>query len=130
MKYKLVVTVPETHADIVREAIGKAGGGKVGNYSFCSFSVKGIGRFKPESGANPHIGSVGKSEEVVEERIEVTCDRERLDEVVKAIKSVHPYEEVALDVYPLENIKVVNKLINYETKSRTKNDKEIRRQSI
>lgn len=104
MKYKLFVTVPETHADIVREAIGKADGGKVGNYSFCSFSVKGIGRFKPEVGANPHIGSVGKIEEVLEERIEVNCDENSLDNVIKAIKAVHPYEEVALDVYKLENI--------------------------
>jgi len=104
MKYKLAVTVPENHADIVREAIGKVGGGKVGNYSSCSFSVKGIGRFKPESGANPHIGSVGKIEEVIEERIEINCTNENLENIIKAIKTVHPYEEVALDVYLLENI--------------------------
>lgn len=101
---KIVVTVPETHADIVREAIGNAGGGKIGNYSHCSFSSKGIGRFKPEVGANPHVGSVGKPEDVSEERIEVTCDRKDLDSVIKAIKAVHPYEEVALDVYPLETL--------------------------
>jgi hypothetical protein len=101
---KIVVTVPETHADIVREAIGNAGGGKIGNYSHCSFSSKGIGRFKPEIGANPHVGSVGKLEEVSEERIEITCDRKDLEKVVKAIKAVHPYEEVALDVYSLEQI--------------------------
>lgn len=101
---KIVVTVPETHADIVRDAIGNAGGGKIGNYSHCSFSSKGIGRFKPEIGANPHVGSVGKLEEVSEERIEITCDRKDLEKVVKAIKAVHPYEEVALDVYSLEQI--------------------------
>lgn len=101
---KIVVTVPESHADIVREAMGNAGAGKIGNYSFCSFSTKGTGRFRPDAGANPHIGEVGKSEEVLEERIEVTCAREKLEEVVKAIKNVHPYEEVALDIYPLQNI--------------------------
>lgn len=47
---KIIVTVPETHADILREAISNAGGGKIGNYSNCSFSSKGIGRFKPEVG--------------------------------------------------------------------------------
>ena len=101
---KIVVFVPETHTDIVREAMGKAGAGKIGNYSFCSFSSKGIGRFRPEQGAAPHIGEVGKFEEVVEERIETVCQRETLKEVIRAIKKVHPYDEVALDVYPLENI--------------------------
>ncbi len=101
---KIVVFVPETHTDIVREAIGMAGAGKIGNYSHCSFSSKGIGRFKPENGANPHIGEVGKFEEVVEERIETVCSREKLQEVITAIKKVHPYDEVAFDVYPLEII--------------------------
>jgi hypothetical protein len=101
---KIVVFVPETHTNIVREAMGKAGAGKIGNYSFCSFSTKGIGRFKPEDGANPHIGEVGKFEEVEEERIETVCTRENLEAVITAIKEVHPYEEVAFDIYPLENI--------------------------
>ncbi len=99
---KLIVYVPLTHATIVREAIGKAGGGKLGKYSFCSFSTRGIGRFKPEAGAQPHIGKVGKLEEVDEERIEVTCDRALVPDIIAAIKKVHPYEEVALDVYKLE----------------------------
>jgi hypothetical protein len=101
---KIVVFVPETHTDIVRGAIGRAGAGKIGNYSLCSFSTRGIGRFKPEQGADPHIGEVGKFERVVEERIEVTCPRAKLREVIKALKEVHPYDEIALDVYPLENI--------------------------
>ena len=104
MNVKIVVFVPETHTDVVREAMGKAGAGRIGNYSFCSFSSKGIGRFRPETGANPHIGKVGKFEEVVEERIEVVCSREKLDDVIKAIKEVHPYDEVAINVYSLENI--------------------------
>jgi hypothetical protein len=101
---KIVVFVPETHADVVREAMGNAGAGKIGNYSHCSFSSIGTGRFRPEDGANPHIGEVGKFEEVIEERIETVCERKKLQEVLAAIKLVHPYEEVALDVYPLENI--------------------------
>lgn len=101
---KIVITVPETHADIVRQAIGDAGGGQVGNYSHCSFSSKGIGRFLPNVGANPHLGTVGVPEQVSEERIEVTCGRDHLAAVVKAIKSVHPYEEIALDIYPLETL--------------------------
>ncbi|MFA4890458.1 MAG: hypothetical protein WC587_02380 [Candidatus Paceibacterota bacterium] len=101
---KIVVFVPEANADIVRKAIGDAGAGKIGNYSFCSFSSKGVGRFLPEKGANPAIGEKNKLELVNEERIEVVCSREKLKEVIEAIKKVHPYEEVALDVYPLEEI--------------------------
>ena len=101
---KIVVFVPESHTDVVREAMGKAGAGIIGNYSFCTFSTKGVGRFRPESGASPHIGEVGKFEEVVEERIETVCVREKLEEVIETIKQVHPYEEVAMDIYPLENI--------------------------
>ena len=61
---KFVVYVPETHADIVRETLGKVGAGTIGDYSFCSFSVKGTGRFLPMSTAHPVIGEVGKLEAV------------------------------------------------------------------
>ena len=101
--HKIVVYVPLTHTDVVREAIGTAGGGKLGKYSHCSFSTRGIGRFKPEEGANPHIGQVGKLEEVEEERIEVTCDSRVVGNVIAAIKRVHPYEEIAMDVWELES---------------------------
>lgn len=100
---KIVVYVPLSHVDKVREAIGVVGGGKLGKYSFCSFSIRGVGRFKPDEGANPHIGKVGTLESVEEERIEVTCKSDLVNSVVEAIKKVHPYEEVALDVYSLDN---------------------------
>ena len=103
-KYKLVVTAPLTHADIVREAIGNAGGGKIGKYSHCSFSTRGQGRFIPLNGANPHIGSIGTFEVVEEERIEVTVNEGVLEDVIQAMKRVHPYEEVVYDVYKLENL--------------------------
>ena len=101
---KIVVFVPESHTDVVREAMGRAGAGKIGNYACCSFSSKGVGRFKPEDGAHPAIGEVGKLESVQEERIEFVCDRNLVKDVIAAIKNVHPYEEVALDIYPLEEI--------------------------
>ena len=66
---KITVGVTETHAEIIRGALGKAGAGKVGNYDFCSFSVKGVGRFRPLKGADPAIGQIGKLEEVAEEQI-------------------------------------------------------------
>ena len=98
---KFVVFVPESHADIVREAMGNTGAGLVGDYKFCSFSAKGVGRFIPLESAHPTIGTVGKLAEVKEERIETVCYKKDLEKIILAIKKVHPYEEVALDVYPL-----------------------------
>jgi hypothetical protein len=100
---KVVVFVPEADGDKVRKALGQAGAGKFGKYSNCSFSSTGTGRFQPENGANPYIGTVGKIEVVREERIETVCERSKLTEVIAAMKSAHPYEEVAYDVYALEN---------------------------
>ena len=99
---KIVVTVPVADADKIRQAIGEAGGGRVGNYSFCSFSVRGVGRFLPGDGAHPAIGKVGKLEEIEEERIEVSCEDSRVADVVAAIRAVHPYEEPAIDIYSLQ----------------------------
>lgn len=98
---KLVVFVPEENADEVRDALGKAGAGQIGEYSYCSYSTKGIGRFKPSDNANPHIGSAGKLEAVVEERIEVACEKDHAREIIGVIKDVHPYEEVVVDIYPM-----------------------------
>ena len=98
---KIVVGVPETHADAVRRAMGDAGAGKIGDYSHCSFSAKGIGRFKPLKNAHPSIGKIGELEEVAEEQIETVCLKKDLDKVIDAIKKVHPYEEIAISIYPL-----------------------------
>jgi hypothetical protein len=104
-QHKIVVFVPVTHADAVRDAIGRAGGGSSGNYTHCSFSVRGIGRFQPEQHAHPAIGQVGRLEEVEEERIEIACDSLRVKDVVAAIVKAHPYEEPALDIWALETWK-------------------------
>ena len=101
---KLIVSVPLSHADAVRQALGKAGAGKIGNYDFCSFSSRGMGRFRGNEKSNPSIGEAGEYEAVEEERIEVVVPREILKNVVAKMKEAHPYEEVAFDVYPLEDI--------------------------
>jgi len=103
-RYKVVVYVPENDADKLRDAMGNAGAGKIENYSYCTFTLKGTGRFKPEEGANPTIGSVGKLEEVSEDRIETVCEEDKLQDVLRAIREAHPYEEPATDVYPIEVI--------------------------
>lgn len=101
MKVKIVTFVPQESADAVRDALGNAGAGEIGKYSFCSYSVVGKGRFIPSDNANPHIGVSGVAEVVDEERIEVECDRSKAKVVIEAMKLAHPYEEVAFDVYPL-----------------------------
>lgn len=98
---KFVVYVPETHADIVREALGKAGAGRIGDYEYCSFSTKGVGRFLPLHTAHPAIGEAGRLEAVAEERIETVCYKDQLQTILEAVNAVHPYEEVAYDIYPL-----------------------------
>ncbi|MEK7568507.1 MAG: hypothetical protein AAB497_00140 [Patescibacteria group bacterium] len=101
---KLVVFVPLSHTDIVRNAIGEAGAGRIGNYDFCSFSSRGTGRFCGNKNSNPIIGKSGEYKSVEEERIEVVVPRAILKNVVEKMKLVHPYEEVAFDIYPLENL--------------------------
>ena len=99
---KLVVFVPLTHADVVRSALGEVGAGKMGNYDFCSFSSRGWGRFRGNENANPAVGKKGQIEVVEEERIEVLVPRVILSGVVAAMKRVHPYEEVAYEIYAIE----------------------------
>ena len=100
--YKIVVFSPTTHSEKLREVMSNAGAGIIGNYTHCTFTSKGIGRFKPMNGANPTIGSVGKIEEVEEERIETVCSEKNLKNILKAIREAHPYEETATDVYQIE----------------------------
>lgn len=104
MNYKIITYVPIDHANKVRMAMGEVGAGKIGDYSHCSFSVRGVGRFKPEQGAQPVVGTIGQLEEVEEERIEMVCSGEKIGEVLAAMKKAHPYEEVAYEVYKMEDL--------------------------
>ncbi|GFN24271.1 MAG: Nif3-like dinuclear metal center hexameric protein [Thermoanaerobacteraceae bacterium] len=101
--YKLVTFVPEEAEGRVRDALGAAGAGWIGNYSHCTFRTLGTGTFLPLAGTSPYIGQEGKLEEVKEYRLETILPRERLPEVLQALINAHPYEEVAYDVYPLAN---------------------------
>ena len=100
---KLAVYVPAEAEEKVREALARAGAGNLGHYSHCSFSAEGVGRFKPDEQANPHIGSEGKLEAVREVKVEVVVPELLANKVVRAMLNAHPYEEVAYDLYTLEN---------------------------
>lgn len=100
---KIAVTVPVSHAEVIRKALAEGGAGHIGNYNYCSFTTKGVGRFRGLDGSKPFIGQIGKIEAVEEEKIETICPSENLDKVLTAIKAVHPYEEPAIDIYQLLN---------------------------
>ena len=100
---KLITFVPLVHKEEVLNALFDAGAGNIGNYSEASFSTKGIGTFMPNEDANPTIGEIGEREEVDEYKIEVLVPQYKIKNVLKALLSVHPYEEVAYDIIPLLN---------------------------
>ncbi|MBM7650016.1 dinuclear metal center YbgI/SA1388 family protein [Bacillus ectoiniformans] len=100
---KLAVYVPKSHEAELRIALGQAGAGYIGEYSHCSFSTEGTGRFVPTGGAEPYLGSVGQLEEVQEVKIETIYPKHVEKKILTAMLKAHPYEEVAYDVYALEN---------------------------
>ncbi|MDI3542609.1 MAG: hypothetical protein PWP57_212 [Candidatus Atribacteria bacterium] len=100
-EFKVVTFVPPSHREKVLEAIFSSEGGKIGNYEECSFLLSGKGTFRPQAGARPFLGKVGEREKVEEVRIEVNVGEAFLSQVVEAIFASHPYEQPAIDVYPL-----------------------------
>lgn len=105
-QYKLSVFIPCTHVEKVSSAIFSAGAGIIGEYSSCSFRSEGQGTFKGSPISNPVIGLRGKYEKVEEIKLEVLLDSWKLNDVLKSMFAVHPYEEPAYDIYPLENYNI------------------------
>ena len=101
--FKLVVFVPTSHLNKVAEAIHQAGAGSLGEYSNCSFRSSGVGTFKGSNLSNPSIGKKGVIESVEEIKFEVIVDKSILNNVISSMKTAHPYEEVAYDIYALQN---------------------------
>ena len=102
---KIQVATPATNAAAMREALGQVGAGVQGKYKYCSGSWRALGRFIPISGAKPAIGESGKLEEVEEEIIQTICHKDKVAEVVAAIRKVHPYEEPPIDIMPRYELK-------------------------
>lgn len=106
-RYKLVFFVPTENAEACKEAIFATGAGSFpgGKYTKCCFQTIGTGQFLPNNGANPLIGAVGVVEKCEETRIEVMClGHEVMLSAVDALVDAHPYEEVAYEVYRMENV--------------------------
>jgi len=100
---KLVTFVPVEYAEKVREAISSAGAGNIGNYDSCSFNTEGLGSFRGNETTNPFVGEKGKLHFEKETRIETIFPTYLQSKIVATLLTNHPYEEVAYDIYPLDN---------------------------
>ena len=98
---KLAVYIDVENAEMIRQALLKAGAGEIGDYDACSFSTEGTGRFRAKDGANPYIGEVGQVEHVREEKVEVVFSSAIKNRVLKAMLNAHPYEEPAYDLFEM-----------------------------
>jgi hypothetical protein len=103
MLRKMVVFVPESHHEVVRNAMFAAGAGVIGDYDSCSFNTSGKGTFRGGESTDPFVGEPGKMHTEPEIKIETILPSWLEDKVVKAIREVHPYEEIAWDSYALTN---------------------------
>jgi len=102
--YKLYTYAPLEAADAVRDALFAAGAGNIGNYSECSFNAQGTGTFRPGQLAVPYTGNAGGEREVAQEvKIEVLVPRDKEYAVLQALRTSHPYEEVAYEMVQLQN---------------------------
>jgi len=99
---KLSVFVPSTHLEQVRKAVCDAGAGHVGNYDSCTFATPGIGTFRGSEDARPYLGKPGQLEQAEEHRLETVFPRGLKRQVLTALQDSHPYEEIAYDLYAVE----------------------------
>ncbi len=101
---KLVTFSPQKNAEEIRAALFEMGAGNIGAYSECSFNVDGVGSFKAGEKASPFVGEIGARHNENETRIEVIFPSHLEQKIIKNLLAVHPYEEVAYDIYSLSNV--------------------------
>ena len=99
---KLVVFVPEGHESAVADALSGAGAGVIGDYTHCTFRTPGTGTFLPGEGSDPYLGEKGRLQMEAEIRVETVVPAHLARSAVDAATAAHPYEEVPIDVYPIE----------------------------
>ncbi len=100
---KVVVYVPHAQLEQVRQAMFDAGAGEIGAYDSCSFNMEGTGTFRGGEGSHPFAGETGVFHKEPETRLETIIPASLAGKVVRAMTTAHPYEEVAYDIYPLDN---------------------------
>ena len=98
--YRFETYVPAPNVDAVKEALAAAGAGKLGNYDSCMWQTLGTGQFRPLDGSNPTIGSHGVVEQVQEFKLEMIVAKDKIKDVVAALRKSHPYETPAFQYWP------------------------------
>jgi dinuclear metal center YbgI/SA1388 family protein len=101
---KLVTFIPFDAADRVKKALFNAGAGHIGNYDSCGFNLEGTGSFRGNEASNPYIGTKGELHHEKEIRFETIFPEWLQNRILHALLDAHPYEEVAFDIYPLDNV--------------------------
>jgi structural hemagglutinin/hemolysin toxin protein RtxA len=102
--YKLVFFVPESHKELVKQAVFSQGAGRYDRYDCCSWEILGSGQFKPLSGSQPFIGEQDKIETVAEYRVEMICSAANIKAVLQALLHSHPYETPAYEVWSIKTL--------------------------
>jgi dinuclear metal center YbgI/SA1388 family protein len=100
---KFVTFCPADSAEKVRQALWNAGAGQIGNYDEVSFNLNGTGTYRGNENSNPVIGEKGKLMREPEERIEIIYAAHLESKILAALRASHPYEEIAYDLFPMEN---------------------------
>ena len=90
--YSLVVYVPESHCETLKQALFDAGAGRMGPYDQGCWQVLGQGQFRPLSGSSPYLGDQGELQVTAEVRLELVCEDHVIEPVIAALQSAHPYE--------------------------------------
>lgn len=101
--YFIAFYAPPEHTDNIKQALFTAGAGRIGNYACCAWQTTGTGQFMPLDTAKPFIGDIGRVEKTTEVRVEMVCDDAYIQEVIRALHTVHPYETPAFQVIRLES---------------------------
>ncbi len=104
---KLVVYVPKTHVDSVLNMMHENGCGDFGEgkYQGVAFLTFGHGTWIAMKGSKPFKGRLNRREMIQEVKIETCCTSAKARHMVKVLRSIHPYEEPVIELFPMESLK-------------------------
>lgn len=99
--HQLTFYIPESHLEIVKNALFEKGAGKIGNYDSCCWQTKGEGQYRPLENSNPFLGEQHKVSHEVEYKVEMVCEDHLVDVVIETLLKTHPYETPAFFIFPV-----------------------------
>lgn len=102
--YKICFYAPDSHVEKIKNSMFAKGAGQIGNYACCAWQTSGEGQFMPLDGSNAFVGQQDRLEKVEEYKVEMVCDDHHIQDAIAALKTAHPYEEPAYQVFKLENL--------------------------